>query len=136
MVVLYGTAVVHISTPPVYASINMKVGNNATVMVHILLAFGQCHGDGSRTFGLWARRIAKKESIVFGNFNLVLVESFSVEPSISCIAEMLEDFCLVVWLDRIPLHNVRARARRARPSAFLVLRAKESTRGRLKAVRE
>lgn len=96
----------------------------------------QSHGDGSRTFGLWARRIAKKESIVFGNFNLVLVESFGVEPSISRITEMLEDFCLVVWLDRVPLHVVRARARRARPSAFLVLKAKESTRGRLEAARE
>ena len=87
-------------------------------------------------FCLGVRRIAKKESIVFGNFNLVLVESFGVEPSISRIAEMLEDFCLVIWLDRVPLHNVRARARRARLSAFLVLTAKESTRGRLEAVRE
>jgi len=52
----------------------------------------QSHGDGSRTFGLWARHIANKESIVFGNFNLVLVDILGVEPSISRIAEMLEVF--------------------------------------------
>ncbi len=66
----------------------------------------------------------------------MLLESFAVELSISRIAEMLEDFCLVVWLDRVPLHNVRVRARRARPSAFLVLKAKESTRGSFEATRE
>jgi hypothetical protein len=49
---------------------------------------------------------------------------------------MLEDFCLVIWLDRVPLHIVRAGARRARSSAFLVLEAKESTRGRLEVTRE
>ena len=91
----------------------------------------QRHG-GSRTFGLWARRIAKKESIVFRDFSPVLFESFTIEPSISRVTEMLEDFCLIIWFDRVPLHVVRVRAQRARPSAFLVLKAKESTRGRLK----
>jgi hypothetical protein len=117
--VLYGTTAVHISTSPVYATINMKVKK-------------QLYG-ASRTLGLWAIIIPKKESIVLRDLSLVL---FTIESSISSVTEMLEDFFLIVWLNRVPLHGMRARARRARPSTFLVLKAKESTRGRLETARE